>query len=37
MHAIGYADQRPVATNSTPEGRRENRRVDIVMVDRLPD
>ena len=37
MHAIGYADKNPIATNSTPEGRRENRRVDIVMVDRLAD
>jgi len=31
MSAIGYADQRPVAENSTPEGRQRNRRVSIIM------
>ena len=36
LHAIGYADTRPIATNSTDEGRRANRRVDIVVVNRLP-
>jgi chemotaxis protein MotB len=29
----GYADQHPVASNTTPEGRRKNRRVDIVLTD----
>jgi chemotaxis protein MotB len=27
-----YADQKPVGDNSTPAGRRQNRRVDIVLV-----
>lgn len=32
ISAAGYADQRPLATNSTPEGRAQNRRVEIVVV-----
>ncbi len=36
MFARGYAEQRPVASNNTEEGRFENRRVDIVMVHKLP-
>lgn len=32
----GYADTRPVADNSTPEGRRRNRRVEVVVIARLP-
>lgn len=28
----GYGRYRPVADNSTPEGRRRNRRVDLVIV-----
>lgn len=31
MSAAGYADQRPVASNETPEGRAANRRVEIVV------
>ena len=37
MHAVGYADDRPIATNSTAAGRARNRRVDMVMMDRLPE
>ena len=37
MHTIGYAGERPIATNDTAEGRRQNRRVDMVMLDRLPE
>jgi len=31
LNAAGYADQRPVAANETPEGRAANRRVEIVV------
>jgi len=31
MAAVGYAEQRPIATNATPEGRQRNRRVEIVL------
>ncbi|MCX6640907.1 MAG: flagellar motor protein MotB [bacterium] len=32
ISAAAYADQHPIATNGTPEGRRQNRRVDIVFM-----
>ena len=32
LRASGYADQRPVALNDTVDGRRRNRRVDIVIL-----
>jgi chemotaxis protein MotB len=32
MSIAGYAEYHPVASNDTPEGRRSNRRVDIVIV-----
>lgn len=32
LRAAGYADQRPVAPNNTDDGRRRNRRVDIVIL-----
>lgn len=30
--AVGYADQRPVVPNDTPENRAKNRRIDILVV-----
>ncbi len=32
---VGFADQRPVASNDTPEGKAANRRTEIVLVPRL--
>ena len=32
LSASGYGEFRPVADNATPEGRRMNRRVDLVVV-----
>jgi len=34
LSAAGYAEFHPVATNNTPEGRAENRRVDLVVMPR---
>jgi chemotaxis protein MotB len=34
LSATGYADQRPVASNSTPAGRSLNRRVELVVLRR---
>lgn len=36
LTAAGYADQRPVAENSTAEGRSRNRRVAILIESMLP-
>lgn len=36
MHAIGYGQERPVATNATEEGRYRNRRVDVVLMHVRP-
>jgi chemotaxis protein MotB len=32
MSAVGYADTKPVVSNDTPEKRRRNRRVEIILV-----
>src|SRR5690606_7149529 len=29
---MGYGEQRPIASNSTPEGKQKNRRVEIYLV-----
>ena len=31
VSAVGYGEGKPVANNETPEGRRKNRRIDIVI------
>ena len=36
LSAVGYGEQRPVADNDTAEGRRENRRVVLVLEKRPP-
>ncbi|MGE0787444.1 MAG: OmpA family protein [Sandaracinaceae bacterium] len=40
LAAAGYADTQPVASNSTDEGRAQNRRIEIIVLpnlDELPD
>ena len=40
LSAAGYADTQPVTPNDTPEGRAQNRRIEIVLMpnlDELPD
>ncbi len=31
LSAVGYGESKPVANNETPEGRRKNRRIDVVL------
>jgi chemotaxis protein MotB len=35
MVAIGYADNQPVDTNATPEGRARNRRVNVLILNEV--
>jgi len=35
MVAIGYADNRPVDTNATPDGRGRNRRVNVLILNEV--
>lgn len=40
LSAAGYADTQPVASNADPDGRRQNRRIEIVLqpnLEELPD
>ena len=37
MHTIGLGDTDPVASNATAEGRLQNRRVDIILMDVIPE
>jgi chemotaxis protein MotB len=36
ISVLGYGQYRPIADNATPEGRRMNRRVDLVVVSTTP-
>jgi chemotaxis protein MotB len=36
MIVVGYADKRPLAVNTTPEGKAKNRRVDVVILRDKP-
>ncbi|NNL56141.1 MAG: flagellar motor protein, partial [Pseudomonadales bacterium] len=31
LHAVGYGETRPVANNETAEGRKINRRIDLLI------
>jgi chemotaxis protein MotB len=37
LSAVGYADNKPVESNDTPEGRARNRRVTLMILSSLPD
>jgi chemotaxis protein MotB len=37
LSAAGYADQMPVAANNTEDGRRQNRRIEIVVVPNIEE
>jgi chemotaxis protein MotB len=37
LAAVGYGENRPIASNDTAEGRQRNRRIEIVLVPLQPD
>ena len=37
MHTKGYGDTLPLAANADEAGRRQNRRVEILLVDKVPE
>ncbi|HLG20104.1 MAG TPA: OmpA family protein [Bdellovibrionota bacterium] len=37
LAATGFGENRPVASNSSPEGRKKNRRIDIVLLPLHPE
>ncbi len=37
LTAIGYSENRPIETNETPEGRKRNRRVAVMILSTDPD
>ncbi|MGZ3425849.1 MAG: OmpA/MotB family protein, partial [Polyangia bacterium] len=37
LSAAGYADERPVGDNATDDGRRANRRIEIVVQPNIED
>ncbi|MEK7792618.1 MAG: OmpA family protein, partial [Pseudomonadota bacterium] len=37
LTAIGYGEYKPVETNDSPEGRKRNRRVSIMILSKEPD
>jgi outer membrane protein OmpA-like peptidoglycan-associated protein len=36
LESRGYGDTRPVATNDTPAGRQQNRRVELIIAQQKP-
>ena len=37
LSAAGFADQMPITSNETPEGRQQNRRIEIVLLPNIED
>jgi len=36
LSAVAFGKYHPIASNDTPEGRAQNRRIDIVIQDQTP-